>query len=142
MASLLNPATEEVRPLPSPRRTQTPSDGGFALSLPPFKKPKMSKDAAVFAEGKVRSPVRYPPWEDYNQEVIQELKKFNLYPLGRIAKYHRHIPYNSDKKAFWEKTGRGAFEGWGSCQIYPRQANKTQSSSIHSKCLAKRKSTT
>jgi hypothetical protein len=31
--------------------------------------------------------------------------------MGDIAEYARHIPYNSDKKSFQERTGRESFEG-------------------------------
>lgn len=71
----------------------------------------MSKDAPVFSKGKVKGQIRYPPWENYNGELATELDRYSVYPLGRISEYHRHIPYNSDKKSFLEKTGRGSFEG-------------------------------
>lgn len=35
--------------------------------------------------------------------------------MGHIAEYPRHIPYNSEKKTFQEKTGRESFEG-NSCK--------------------------
>ena len=71
----------------------------------------MAKDAAIFTEGKISGRIDYPPWEDYDQETLRELQSFNVYPLGKITNFHRHIPYNSEKKAFLEKTGRDAFEG-------------------------------
>ena len=109
VASLLNPV-EEVRPLLSQRESHIPGRS-FLLSLPPYKKPKVTEDAAFFAEGKVCGEIRYPPFEEYNQETFQELQRFSLYPLKSIAKYHRHIPYDSKKQTLWERTGRGAFEG-------------------------------
>ena len=111
VASLLNPAAQEARSLPTPKSTATPSEFDSASPPPSSKKPKMTKDAAVFVEGKVRGPIRYAPWEEYDPETLEELQRFRIFPLGHIARYHRHIPYNSEKKAFWEKTGRGAFEG-------------------------------
>jgi hypothetical protein len=71
----------------------------------------MAKDAAIFNTGKVQGQVRYPPWESYDKTTSIELQKFSVFPIGLISKYHRHIPYNSEKKSFLEKTGRGAFEG-------------------------------
>ena len=71
----------------------------------------MSKDAAIFAKGKVQGEIRYPPCELQNKEVAAEHKKFQVYPMGHIAEYRRHIPYNSEKKSFLEKTGRESFEG-------------------------------
>ncbi|KAI9786265.1 MAG: hypothetical protein M1816_008074 [Peltula sp. TS41687] len=71
----------------------------------------MVKDAAVFAKGNVKGEVRYAPFQNIDdEESRREMKKFNIYPLGRIAEYPRHIPYNSDKKRFLEKTGRESFE--------------------------------
>lgn len=31
--------------------------------------------------------------------------------MGKIGEYCRHIPYNSEKKGFLERTGRESFEG-------------------------------
>ena len=77
----------------------------------------MVKDAAVFTKGKVKGEIRFPPYENFNKETLKEIMKFNVYPLGRITAYPRHIPYNSEKKTFLEKTGRESFEGNAYC--YP-----------------------
>ena len=77
----------------------------------PHKKQKMSKDAAIFLKGKVQGEVRYPPCEIQDEKAAAEHRKFCIFPMGQISQYHRHIPYNSEKKSFLEKTGRGAFEG-------------------------------
>ena len=113
VASLLNPVLEDPRPLPSPLSSAslTPECSSVS-SPPPPKKQKVAKDAAIFSKGKVQGQVRYAPWETYDSKTLTELQGFSVYPIGRIAEYRRHIPYNSDKKAFLEKTGRGAFEGW------------------------------
>ena len=71
----------------------------------------MSKDGAVFAKGKVKGDVNYPPFEDLDDETRRGIQKFQVYPLGKIQQYCRHIPYNSEKKSFLEKTGRESFEG-------------------------------
>jgi hypothetical protein len=72
----------------------------------------MTKDGAVFAKGKIKGEVNYPPFERFDEETLQEIQKFEVYPLGRIREYGiRHIPYNSEKKSFLEKTGRESFEG-------------------------------
>ena len=84
---------------------------GPLFSPPLPKKPKMAKDAAIFTEGKINGRIDYAPWQDYDQETLHELQGFNIHPLGKITNFRRHIPYNSEKKAFWEKTGRDAFEG-------------------------------
>lgn len=76
-----------------------------------IKKQKMTKDGAVFAKGKVKGEVNYPPFENLDEETLREVQKFQVYPLGKIEDYCRHIPYNSEKKSFLEKTGRESFEG-------------------------------
>ncbi|MCJ1294510.1 hypothetical protein MMC34_006068 [Xylographa carneopallida] len=70
----------------------------------------MSKDAAIFARGKVQGEVRYPPCEAQDEKLAAEHRRFSVYPMGQISEYRRHIPYNSEKKTFLAKTGRGAFE--------------------------------
>ena len=71
----------------------------------------MSKDGAVFSKGKIKGEVRFPPFETLDQRALQEIQKYNIYPFGQIQSYCRHIPYNSEKKSFLEKTGRESFEG-------------------------------
>ena len=131
LASLLNPAAKGVQSLPSPRETPTPSEVDSASSVKKVKAPKMVKDAAVFVEGKVRQPVQYLPWENYDTDTLKELQAFRVYPLGEISKYHRHIPYNSDKKGFSEKTGRSAFEGRRALDEAVRGTDGRHSVSIH-----------
>lgn len=71
----------------------------------------MSKDGAVFAKGKIKGDVNFPPFEHLSEETMREVQRFRVYPLGKIQDYCRHIPYNSEKKNFLEKTGRESFEG-------------------------------
>ncbi|MCJ1320362.1 hypothetical protein MMC15_005700 [Xylographa vitiligo] len=70
----------------------------------------MSKDAAIFARGKIQGEVRFPPCEAQDEKLAVEHRRFSVYPMGQISEYRRHIPYNSEKKSFLAKTGRGAFE--------------------------------
>ncbi|KAI9886384.1 MAG: hypothetical protein M1823_001838 [Watsoniomyces obsoletus] len=119
VASLLNPFPrdpEGASPhhLPSPW-TDRQSSAEYYPAPPapvtPAKKVKMSKDAPIFVKAKVQGEVRYPPWEGYHDELVwRGLRRADVYPLGRIQEFPRHIPYNSDKKDFLEKTGREAFE--------------------------------
>jgi hypothetical protein len=76
----------------------------------------MSKDSAIFAKGKIKGEVNFPPFEQFDEETIRELRKFDVYPLGKVQEYCRHIPYNSEKKTFLEKTGRESFEGMVECK--------------------------
>jgi hypothetical protein len=71
----------------------------------------MTKDGAIFAKGKIKGEINYPAFEILNEETLREVQKFQVYPLGKIQEYCRHIPYNSEKKNFLEKTGRESFEG-------------------------------
>lgn len=71
----------------------------------------MSKDGAVFAKSKTKGDINYPPFENLTPEMMREVQRFQVYPLGKIEDYSRHIPYNSEKKSFLEKTGRESFEG-------------------------------
>lgn len=71
----------------------------------------MAKDAPVFREGRIRGELRYPPCEERDDELAAIHEKFQIHPMGKIEQYPRHIPYNSDKKNFQEKTGRECFEG-------------------------------
>lgn len=114
IASLLNPEPESRERYP--QQLPTPSPSRFAReyrqSPPPRqKKQKISKDAAVFTRGRTRGELRYPPCEYQNQELAEAHREFQIHPMGHITEYPRHIPYNSEKKSFLEKTGRESFEG-------------------------------
>ncbi|CAG8971258.1 hypothetical protein HYALB_00001424 [Hymenoscyphus albidus] len=115
VASLLNPVK------PEPRGTRLPSSPLSSLctssrgspQLPnqsSTKKQKMSKDGPVFVKGKIKGEVNFPPFQNLGREAMEEVEKFQVYPFGTIDEYCRHIPYNSEKKNFLEKTGRESFE--------------------------------
>ncbi|KAK2787095.1 hypothetical protein FQN52_007361 [Onygenales sp. PD_12] len=116
IASLLNPEPErreryqpQHQQLPTPRSSRFTRE--YRQSPPPRqKKQKISKDAAVFTRGRLRGELRYPPCEYQNQELAAAHKEFEIHPMGHITEYPRHIPYNSEKKSFLEKTGRESFE--------------------------------
>lgn len=75
------------------------------------KKQKLCKDAAVFTRGPIRGECRYPPHEDQDDLLAAQHQQFELFPMGEIVKYPRHIPYNSEKKSLLEKTNRECLEG-------------------------------
>ena len=117
VASLLNPVKSEPQGIrlpssPSSSLGTTSSHGSPLLTSSLIKKQKMTKDGAVFAKGKIKGEVNFPPFEQFDGETIREVQRFEVYPLGKIQEYCRHIPYNSEKKNFLEKTGRESFEGW------------------------------
>ncbi|KFY31140.1 hypothetical protein V493_01367 [Pseudogymnoascus sp. VKM F-4281 (FW-2241)] len=111
LSSLLNPiSTSESRWISLP-----PSSPSYYPHLSPNESPrpsgqrssaksKMSKDGAVFFKGKVMGTVVFPPFESLDPESVSEVQKYKVFPFGEIVKYPRHIPYNSEKKSFLEKT--------------------------------------
>ena len=109
LQSLLNPVeiTKTEATMPStPRRNSTRSDNSS-----PRKKAKMTKDAAVFTPGPIRGKCRFPPDEYQDEKLKIEHERFKVTPFGDIAQFPRHIPYNSDKKSFVERTHRESLEG-------------------------------
>ena len=113
IASLLNPSStsfERRRDRSVPRSTGETPERPTPLESP-RKKQKLSKDAPIFAKGKTKGEVRYTPCELQDEEIAAEHRRFQIYPMGQISEYCRHIPYNSEKKSFLEKTGRESFEG-------------------------------
>lgn len=96
------PIKDMLNPLPEERPRRPP---------PREKRARMPKDAPLFRPGPTRGEVRYPPFETSDETILQHHREFELHPLGKIAEFPRHIPYQSDKKTFQEKTGRDSFNG-------------------------------
>lgn len=108
ISSLLNPMSERRIAMPhTPRRNVTAPQS----PLSPRKKAKLTKDAAVFQHGPIRGECRFPPDEFQDEMLAAYHQQFEVSPFGEIADYPRHIPYNSEKKGFQEKTGRECLEG-------------------------------
>lgn len=106
---LLNPSSEDPHISNRSHRFSSATPGSSPVDRD--KRPKMAKDAPIFRPGKPHGEVRYPPCEDRTPELAEIHEKFHLHPMGNIADYPRHIPYQSDKKSFHEKTGRDSFHG-------------------------------
>jgi hypothetical protein len=113
--ALLNPLSNDeiedwksvVTAVPHP---QTPLQSSFPS--PKSRGPKLAKDAPIFRKGAPKGIVQFPPHEAGEDEELKEQHRlFEVYPMGEIADYCHHIPYSSDKKTFLSKTGRDAFEG-------------------------------
>lgn len=100
---------------------------------PMRKKQKVCKDAAVFKRDTIRGECRYPPHEEQDEVLAAKHQMYEVYPVGEITAFPRHIPYNSEKKLFWEKTGRESFEGDEANNDVPAAANAEQCSSISSR---------
>ena len=80
--------------------------------VPPAKRQRLAKDAAIFTKCRPRGKVRFPPHEAGGDDALSaQYKAFQIHPMGNIGDYCRHIPYNSEKKSFLTKTGRDCFEG-------------------------------
>lgn len=110
--SLLNPLPEEdnhLLQLPSP--CSTVCTRVFSPEPSSRKKQKLAKDAAVFTRGALRGVCRYPPCEYQDDILAAHHQQYEIHPMGQIAEFPRHIPYNSEKKSFLDKTGRESFEG-------------------------------
>ena len=133
--SLLNPLGgdhHEYRSSASPTKTNMPRSSATYTSAPKRQKPP--RDAPVFTEGsKFKGKINYLPHEAGDDlELVAQHRRFQLYPMGEIGKYCRHIPYNSEKKDFMAKTGRESFEGTQSHRpASPPNADTPYSLSIH-----------
>lgn len=102
-------------------------------NIPPMKRTKMSKDCALFVKGKPKGDVNFPPFDRLDEEGLRDMERFKISPLGAIWNYARHIPYNSEKKIFMDKTGRESFEGiLRLLQYRPCPLNLIQSSNTFS----------
>ena len=110
VASLLNPLPPSAEPS-SHCQCSSPHSQSLDLDLPSPKKIKMSKSTSTFVKAKPKGQVNYGPCEIQDHVTRTEHQKFQVEPIGSISEYPRHIPYNSEKKSFQEKTGRDAFEG-------------------------------
>ncbi|KAG8528187.1 uncharacterized protein KY384_007104 [Bacidia gigantensis] len=70
----------------------------------------MTNTRATFVKVNPKGQVNYHPCELQDSVTRAEHQNFKVEPIGAISDYPRHIPYNSEKKDFQEKTGRDAFE--------------------------------
>ncbi|TQS38970.1 hypothetical protein Golomagni_00513 [Golovinomyces magnicellulatus] len=111
VASLLNPVKMEQDFIsPSPSSPDSLTQQPPSTLKPVAGKQELMKIEMVSSKTKLKGEVCFSPYEDLDETTAQEVKKFEVYPLGKIKEYSRHIPYNSGKKSFLEKTGRESFE--------------------------------
>ncbi|TGJ78551.1 hypothetical protein E0Z10_g10215 [Xylaria hypoxylon] len=117
LSSLLNPAPPgppNGNRFPLSPESSSPTESCAEESVFPERatmpKHKMPKDAAVFTKGKPKGAINFQPHENLDEVSLHRARMFQVYPLGKIREYSRHIPYNSGKKDFSEKTGRESFE--------------------------------
>ncbi|UNI21805.1 hypothetical protein JDV02_007761 [Purpureocillium takamizusanense] len=121
LRSLLNPDPPDRRsdrrrlpahalPMASARETQST----LATTMEKHRLPSRrgSRNAAYVPRSKTQGPVRYPPFEDVSDAAAREVAKYEIDAFGYIQQCCEHIPYNSTKKDFFEKTGRESIEAF------------------------------
>lgn len=116
LASLLNPAPSGLPAScfpASPVSISPPTP--FVDDLIPDEnsvpKHKMGKELAGYTKSRAKGLINFCPFENLDDESLRQVRKFRVSPLGSIRDCCRHIPYNSGKKDFYEKTGRESLEG-------------------------------
>lgn len=130
-----NQSTPSPAPAPStPYTPMTPNSSGV--------RPKLAKDAPSFYRGPVKGDVNYAPYEcserpscltsSEKHDLRDQHNRFRISPSGGVCStsnqdglivdYVQHIPYNSEKKSFFGKTGRDGFEG--TCVVYLDETNQ------------------
>ncbi|WZH41387.1 Apses transcription factor xbp1 [Fusarium acuminatum] len=119
LKGLLNPAPsgEEdtspfSRPSPTPEFLPVPNNGESFNQARGRSMLSKFKDPNNMAKSKLRGHVRFSPFENLNEVALHEIHRFRVTPFGHIQETCLHIPYNSGKKDFFEKTGRESFEGY------------------------------
>jgi hypothetical protein len=120
ISRILNTSSEAYHAPCNSENTTPASTPRLLASIETPRRQRVPKDAPIFSEGnKVVGVVNYPPHESgYDETLLNQHRRFKIFPLGQIhSKGIRHIPYNSDKKDFLEKTGREAFEGKLLCKL-------------------------
>ncbi|PTB70796.1 hypothetical protein BBK36DRAFT_1108939 [Trichoderma citrinoviride] len=122
LQSMLNPASSaqpvtsyrQFEPLMAAPSTSLPTEAlrttRNASSAAP--KAKAHGNPVGMPKSKPQGPVNFAPFEDLDQASYRELRQFQVKPLGQIRQNCEHIPYNSSKKDFFEKTGRESIEAF------------------------------
>ncbi|KAK4991477.1 hypothetical protein LTR66_006545 [Elasticomyces elasticus] len=123
-ASRLLPDCSSISPPLTPEYSTSPASTPAPSTPSLANRQKVAKDAAIFNKAPIKGNVNYPPFECSNQysclsdddkvALTEQHRRFQIYPSGgsdgMIGDYVRHIPYSSEKKTFFGKTGRDAFE--------------------------------
>ncbi|POS85095.1 hypothetical protein EPUL_002058 [Erysiphe pulchra] len=113
VASLLNPVKSEqneMSSLPSKSSSRVRKSSPTKLSTT-AKKQVPKKYEMIIPKPTFYGDIRYPPFEELDEQIMQDIRRFQVNSLGMIKDQSRHIPYNSGKNNFLEKTGRESFEG-------------------------------
>jgi hypothetical protein len=151
LASILNPSPPKEPTgsnLYSPPRSSSPEVQFSESSSNPSRRPmvetdRLRKDLIPLPKSKVKGAVKFFPFEDLDAAALREIRRFRVAPFGSIRNNCRHIPYNSGKKDFFEKTARDSFEGNVRPVVtpLPDADGEQQSSNTPSSCPARSSST-
>ncbi|KAG5933499.1 hypothetical protein E4U60_004431 [Claviceps pazoutovae] len=115
IAALLNPLepggnnTDQSLPGPSQHRFRISlhnSRSRCSEERPSLDGKRKEATSAAAAQGSVN----FPPFENVNDEVVREIKRYGVPQFGSIHETREHIPYNSSKRDFSIKTGRESIE--------------------------------
>ncbi|KAM0280919.1 hypothetical protein ACHAQH_003808 [Verticillium albo-atrum] len=93
----------------SPATSTADDTSPSRIGRPLVSKFRMTKELLT-VKSKPRGPINYWPFEDVDDATRREVERFQVTPFGQIQACCAHIPYNSGKKDFYEKTGRESFE--------------------------------
>ncbi|PHH86263.1 hypothetical protein CDD83_10490 [Cordyceps sp. RAO-2017] len=121
LQSLLNPASPDERTDGS-RQSSPASIAISTADNTPISRERMdsqlalrrttSRNTAPLLKSRTQGPVKFPPFESVDAEAIREIARFQITPFGQIQQCCEHIPYNSTKRNFFEKTGRESIEAF------------------------------
>ena len=107
---------------------------------------KAGKDNVLFNRGPLTGEAKYLPFELSDQaislsaadrkDLVQQHNRFRIKPSeedgeGQIRSFTRYIPYSSDKKNFFLKTGKDGFNGRCSVASQRTRTDKHYSIPIH-----------
>lgn len=70
-----------------------------------------TRESESLPKSKPKGDINYPPFENIDEESKRKVVHFQVHPFGNITSSFSHIPYNSGKKDFSQKTGRERLEG-------------------------------
>ncbi|KAG5912813.1 hypothetical protein E4U53_005137, partial [Claviceps sorghi] len=127
IAELLNPLEPDTNNAdhcqPSPRQQRFGSSFQNNTSRHPDERPGLDVQCKGAASpSAVEGAVNFPPFEDVNDEVLGEMRRFRIPQFGHIRRSCEHIPYSSSKRDFCTKTGREYIEAFKYTFQIPGQA--------------------
>lgn len=90
-----------------------PTETQTAANVSPLPKVEPPGSISSMTKSKSLGPINFAPFEEIDQASYREMCRFRVSPFGKIRQSCQHIPYNSSKKDFFEKTGRESIESKG-----------------------------